>query len=61
MAGDTLTTLRKKIRRLECKCAYLSALSEMYEMMVHDVMAPSIIDAISKKYPAIAASWEKDT
>lgn len=51
--------LQRKIRRLENKLAEMDAEVGVYQMMIHDIPAEHIFDAVAKKYPALAKRWSK--
>jgi hypothetical protein len=55
---ETITNLRRKVLRLEAKNARLQAEAEMYQMMAHDLAAPTIVAEIKRKFPRIAKEWE---
>jgi len=37
----------------------LSAERDMYQMMVHDVTAPAIVEEIRRRFPTVAERWSK--
>lgn len=57
-ANPSTASLSRKIRRLESKVQMLEAECELYQMMAHDLASEAVINAITRKWPAIAKSWE---
>ena len=53
-----LQTLKRKVKRLECKLAEAEAEAEVNLMMAHDLSGPAITEYMTHNYPEWVKRWK---